>query len=268
MTAIAVKPSRVAKPSSNGAATTQPAIETLPPGMMHLDEALAVLQAHKGRVGRHRYRRAHRPAGRHPPAHGGRRRALGGRPFSTPREPRMTPSAWARNGPTTPWPCAGCGSCSARCTTSSATGVPGCRVARPHAATGRSPCASFRRRSSTACCSWASRARCGCSRASRADDVLARQALAYQRQGPSRPGGAGAGRRQRRLHAAGRPAAPAVHRRPRRAAQAQPRQRLPGRRCWRRLCSRWCSAASCASSPAARPRAPICALTQPWTPST
>jgi acyl-CoA reductase-like NAD-dependent aldehyde dehydrogenase len=48
MTAIAVKPSRVAKPSGNGAAAPQPAIEALPPGMKHLDEALAVLQSHKG----------------------------------------------------------------------------------------------------------------------------------------------------------------------------------------------------------------------------
>jgi hypothetical protein len=48
MTAIAVKPGRVVTPSGNGAAAPQPAIEALPPGMKHLDEALAVLHANKG----------------------------------------------------------------------------------------------------------------------------------------------------------------------------------------------------------------------------
>lgn len=44
MTAIAVKPSRVVTPSGNGAAAPQPASEALPPGMKHLDEALADLR--------------------------------------------------------------------------------------------------------------------------------------------------------------------------------------------------------------------------------
>jgi hypothetical protein len=47
MTAIAVKPSRIVTPSGNGAAKPQLAVETLAPGMARLDEALAVLQAHK-----------------------------------------------------------------------------------------------------------------------------------------------------------------------------------------------------------------------------
>jgi acyl-CoA reductase-like NAD-dependent aldehyde dehydrogenase len=47
MTAIAIKPSRVATPSGNGAAAPQPAAATLPAGVLPLDEALATLHAQK-----------------------------------------------------------------------------------------------------------------------------------------------------------------------------------------------------------------------------
>lgn len=47
MTAIAVKPGRIATPSGNGAAAQQPVAGALPAGMIYLDEALAALHAHK-----------------------------------------------------------------------------------------------------------------------------------------------------------------------------------------------------------------------------
>lgn len=47
MAAIAVKPAGIVTPSGNGAAAPQPGIAARPPGLIHLDEALAVLQAHE-----------------------------------------------------------------------------------------------------------------------------------------------------------------------------------------------------------------------------
>ncbi len=47
MTATTTKPVTLVIPPGNGATAPQPAVKTLPAGLLHLDEALGTLHAHK-----------------------------------------------------------------------------------------------------------------------------------------------------------------------------------------------------------------------------
>ena len=268
MTAIATKPIQVVIPSGNGSTPPQETAATPPLATAHLDQALAVLQAHKdawvatGVAERIALLADIRQ----------RMAAVGerwvGAILDAKGTHRAMPSVWARNGPTTPWRCAGCGSCSAPCKTFKRHGRPQLPGRLTTRSDGQVVVRIFPQTLFDRMLFMGVTGEVWMQPGITAADVPAQPGICLSGQGPSRPGGAGPGRRQRRVHAARRPAAPALHRRPRRAAQAQPGQRLPGAAAGGGVAAAGAARLPAHRRPAARPRAPICALTRPWTPST